>query len=414
MNAEIIAVGSELLLGQIVNTNARFLSEQLAKTGVNVYYHTVVGDNPRRLQAALQIAEERANIIILTGGLGPTKDDLTKETVATQIGRTLVVDDDAVASMEDYFKKTNRPMTNNNRKQALVITGSHVLKNDYGMAPGMLVKTEKHLYMLLPGPPSELEPMFLTYGYGALIAEIGLKEQIVSRVLRFFGIGEATLETKIEDIIEHQSNPTVAPLAGDGEVTIRITAKDETLLKANKRLDAVEKEILHQVGEYFYGYDQTSLMKELMKCLQERGLTIASAESLTGGMFQQQLTAIPGAGAVFKGGLVTYTNEAKNTLLHVKKETIEQHGVVSEACAREMAENVRQMLQADIGISFTGVAGPDTLEGVPVGTVYIGFSFNDRDPIVHCVKLGSRRDTNRKRSVAYGCYYLLKIFSSSH
>lgn len=408
MNAEIIAVGSELLLGQIVNTNARFLSRELAKIGVNVFYHTVVGDNQARLRAALQIAEKRANVIILTGGLGPTKDDLTKETIAEQINRALVINDEAIHSIENYFKNMNRPMTNNNRKQALVIEGSHVLKNDYGMAPGMLVNTENHLYMLLPGPPNELEPMFLTYGYDALVAKIGLKDKIVSRVLRFFGIGEALLETKIEDIIDQQSNPTIAPLAGNGDVSLRITAKNDTLEGANVLLDEMEQEILDRVGEYFYGYDDTSLMNELVKLLKEKQLTIASAESLTGGLFQQQLTSIPGAGSVLKGGVVTYANEAKEKLLQVKKATISQHGVVSEQCAQEMAENVRRILQTDIGISFTGVAGPDTLEGVPVGTVFIGFAFKEKPTFVHRLQLGVQRDTNRMRSVAYGCYYLLQ------
>lgn len=408
MNAEIIAVGSELLLGQIANTNAQFLSQQLAHLGVNVYFHTAVGDNPRRLKESLEIAENRAKLIILTGGLGPTKDDLTKETIAKQLNKSLVVNDEAIQSIEHYFKRTNRPMTNNNRKQALVIEGSEVLRNDHGMAPGMLIKSGEHLYMLLPGPPKELEPMFLTYGYDVLVKKIGLKEQIVSRVLRFFGIGEALLETKIEDLIDQQSNPTIAPLASDGEVSLRITAKHTTLAGANTLLDEIERLIMDRVGEYFYGYDQTFLMNELVKKLQENNLTIACSESLTGGMFQQQLTTIPGAGTVLKGGVVTYTNEAKEILLHVKKETIATDGVVSEQCAIEMAENIRKLLHADIGISFTGVAGPDTLEGVPVGTVYIGIAQSGKPTSVYCLHLGVHRETNRTRSVSYGCYYLLK------
>lgn len=408
MNAEIIAVGSELLLGQIANTNAQFLSQQLAHIGVNVYFHTVVGDNPYRLMEALSIAEQRADIIILTGGLGPTKDDLTKETIAKQLNKSLIVNEEAIQSIEHYFNRTNRSMTNNNRKQALVIEGSEILKNDNGMAPGMLIKTDKHLYMLLPGPPKELEPMFLTYGHDALVEQIGLKEQIVSRVLRFFGIGEALLETKLEDLIDQQSNPTIAPLASEGEVSVRITAKHATLAGAHSLLDETEQLIMERVGQYFYGYDQTSLMNELVKKLQKENLTIACAESLTGGMFQQQLTAIPGAGTVLKGGVVSYMNEAKETLLHVKKETIATEGVVSKQCATEMAENVRDLLKADIGISFTGVAGPDTLEGVPVGTVYIGIARHGHPTDVHCLHLGIHRETNRTRSVAYGCYYLLK------
>lgn len=413
MNAEIIAVGSELLLGQIVNTNAQFLSQQLAQLGINVYFHTVVGDNPHRLKNALQVAEERANLIILTGGLGPTKDDLTKEIVAEQLNKELVTNEEAIKSIEQYFKCTNREMTENNRKQALIIEGSTILKNEKGMAPGMLVSENDCHYMLLPGPPHELKPMFLRSAQEQLLKKVSFKEKIVSRSLRFFGIGEALLETKIEDLIDEQSNPTIAPLASDGEVTIRITAKHESQEQANLLLDEMEQLILDRVGQYFYGYDHTSLMNELVKLLKKANLTIASAESLTGGMFQEKITEIPGTGAIFKGGVVTYTNEAKRLLLNVKNETINTVGVVSEQCAIEMAENIRTQLQTDVGISFTGVAGPDTLEGASVGTVYIGIAALNKKTVVHKLQLGMQRDTNRKRSVSYGCYYIIQLLKNS-
>jgi nicotinamide-nucleotide amidase len=301
MNAEIIAVGSELLLGQIVNSNAKFLSSQLAELGVNVFFHTVVGDNPERLQKAIEIAESRSNLIVFTGGLGPTKDDLTKETIAKHLNKQLVMDENAMSSIEEYFKRTNRHMTENNRKQAIVLEDSKILPNDNGMAPGMFLKKDQHFYMLLPGPPKEMEPMFLKYGHSALQNVLEDKQQIVSRVLRFFGIGEAMLETEVEDLIDSQSNPTIAPLASDGEVTLRLTAKHEVLSTAHALLDEAEQEILKRVGSYFYGYDDTSLMKELTKLLSQQGITISAAESLTGGMFQEQFTSIPGAGALLKG-----------------------------------------------------------------------------------------------------------------
>ncbi|MBA4536262.1 competence/damage-inducible protein A [Bacillus aquiflavi] len=408
MNAEIITIGSELLLGQIVNTNARFISEQLADMGINVYYHTAVGDNPNRLKAALEIAEKRANIIILTGGLGPTKDDLTKETLSLHLNRELVIDENAFRSIKLYFETTKRKMTENNRKQAYTLKGSHVLRNDHGMAPGMILTVNKHIYMLLPGPPKEMEPMFLTYGKEALFNQTKAKDKIISRVLRFFGIGEALLETKIEDLIDGQSNPTIAPLASDGEVTLRLTAKHHHLQTAQALLNEMETKILERVGTYFYGYDETSLMNELVKMIKEKNLTIACAESLTGGMFQQEITSIPGAGNILKGGIVSYTNEAKEKLLQVKKQTIDVYGVVSEQCAAEMAENVRTLLNADIGISFTGVAGPDTLEGKPVGTVFIGIALKGKPTSVELLHLGVNRDTNRFRSVKYGCYFLME------
>jgi nicotinamide-nucleotide amidase len=408
MNAEIIAVGSELLLGQIVNTNARFLSKALADFGINVFYHTVVGDNSARLKSTIEIAESRSNMIIFTGGLGPTKDDLTKETIATYLNKKLIMDEQALTSIEEYFKRTGRDMTANNQKQALVIDGCEVLPNDYGMAPGMVFTAEKHIYMLLPGPPKEMEPMFLTYGHPILMNKLQLQEKIVSRVLRFFGIGEAQLETEIEDLIDAQTNPTIAPLAGDGEVTLRITAKHESVEKATQLIDESERLILSRVGEYFYGYDETSLMSELSKMLQEKKLTIAAAESLTGGMFQKELTAIPGAGSLLKGGVVCYTPEVKQKVLSVKKETIANLGVVSAECAKELAENVADLMDADIGISFTGVAGPEELEGKPVGTVFIGIKINGKPTRVEKLNLGGNRTANRIRTVKYGCHFLLK------
>jgi len=407
MNAEIIAVGSELLLGQIVNTNARFISKQLASIGTNVFYHTVVGDNPTRLQQAIAVAEGRSNLIVFTGGLGPTKDDLTKETIAMHLGKELEFDQSALDSISQYFVRTNRVMTENNKKQALVLADSIVLPNDNGMAPGMLLTTKTHRYMLLPGPPKEMEPMFLNYALPLLQKEPDVSETIVSRVLRFFGIGEAALETKIEDLIDAQSNPTIAPLASDGEVTLRLTAKHQQTDVANELINETEEKIRTRVGEFFYGYDETSLMNELFTLLQKNDLTIACAESLTGGMFQQELTAIPGSSAVVKGGVVCYTNEVKEKVLSVKKETLEKYGAVSEECARELAENVASLLNADIGISFTGVAGPSAVEGKPVGTVYIGISKKGSPVKVEKFVFAGTREGNRVRSVKFGCFSLI-------
>lgn len=407
MDAEIIAVGSELLLGQIVNTNAQFLSRQFAEMGVNVFYHTVVGDNDTRLKSTIENAESRANLIVFTGGLGPTKDDLTKETISRHLGRKLVYDEKALNSIEAYFSKTGREMTENNKKQALILDGAEVLPNDHGMAPGMVITIKGITYMLLPGPPKEMEPMFLSYGYQSIMNKLQSHERIESKVLRFFGIGESLLETKIEDLLEKQTNPTIAPLASDGEVTLRITAKHFSREKCEEMIAVVEKEILKRVGEYYYGSNDTSLIKELVKELTVRKFSIAAAESLTGGMFQEHLTTIPGAGKIFKGGIVSYTNEAKANVLKVSDKTISEHGVVSSQCALEMAENVRELLDADVGISFTGVAGPDEQEGLPVGTVFIGMAFRKGSAKVERLNLVGSRAQNRLRSVKYGCHYLL-------
>ncbi|RLQ91651.1 competence/damage-inducible protein A [Falsibacillus albus] len=407
MNAEIIAVGSELLLGQIVNTNAKFISAVLADIGINVYYHTVVGDNPLRLKECMEIAESRSDLIIFTGGLGPTKDDLTKETIAKHIGAALVSDEDALRSIEDYFKKVDRPMTENNKKQALVLKGAVVLPNDHGMAPGMYLKSDKNAYMLLPGPPKEMEPMFSNYGRDVLLDALEIHEKIESRVLRFFGIGEAQLETDIIDLIDSQSNPTIAPLATDGEVTLRLTAKDPSAEKAKSLLDDVEMKIMEKVGKFFYGYDDTSLIVELFKKLQEKKLTIACAESLTGGMFQSDLTSISGASAIFNGGIVCYSNDVKVHHVGVKQETLDDAGAVSEQCAVELAEGIRNKFASEIGISFTGAAGPEALEGHPPGTVLVGISLPNREAKAFKLMIPGSRNNVRARAVKYGCHILL-------
>nr|WP_295971603.1 competence/damage-inducible protein A [uncultured Bacillus sp.] len=408
MNAEIIAVGSELLLGQIVNTNAQFLSSHLADMGINMYYHTVVGDNATRLEHAIQIAESRSNLIIFTGGLGPTKDDLTKETVARHVDRKLVMDQDALQYINEYFQRVGRMTTENNRKQALVIEGSMVLKNDHGMAPGMIFTVQNHTYMLLPGPPKEMEPMFTAYARPLLMERLKLQDRIISKVLRFFGIGESDLEMKIDDLIDAQSNPTIAPLASEGEVALRITAKHQAADVAMKLIEETEEKIFERVGEYLYGYDDTSLMEELSKLLKEQQLTIAAAESLTGGMFQKELTAVPGASSLLIGGVVCYSPQVKHEVLHVKQETIDTDGVVSASCAQQLAENVSRLIKTDIGISFTGVAGPEDLEGKPAGTVYLGIAIKGQPTRVEKLNLSGNRTSIRKRSVKYGCYYLLK------
>ncbi|YCA42506.1 competence/damage-inducible protein A [Bacillus sp. JZ8] len=408
MNAEIIGVGSELLLGQIANTNAQFLSKQLASLGVNVYYHTVVGDNPKRLETAIEAAKERADLLVFTGGLGPTKDDLTKETVAKSLGRSLVSHEESLSSIKDYFVKTKRVMTPNNEKQALVVEGSDVLLNDHGMAPGMYIEADGKTYIMLPGPPKEMKPMFENYAKPHILDRLGVKDQIISRVLRFFAIGESQLETEIEDLLEAQSNPTIAPLAGDGEVTLRLTAKHETEEGALALLKEIEDKIQERVGEYFYGYDQTTLFSEALKKLGEKNWTLASAESLTGGLFSERMTSISGSGEHMRGSIVTYHDNIKEHVLGVDTDVLQKHGAISEQCARQMAEKIKEKFNTSVGISFTGVAGPNTAEGHPVGHVFVGLAIEGKETVVHELNLQGTREGIRKRTVNYGAYYLLK------
>ncbi len=407
--AEIIAVGSELLLGQIVNTNAQFISRHLAEIGINVFYHTAVGDNPERLKQVIQTAQQRSDFIIFSGGLGPTKDDLTKETIAEVVGRPLKLDDEAFESIQDYFKKTNREMSPNNRKQALILEGSDVLPNRFGMAPGMLLEHESRFYMLLPGPPKELEPMFENEAKPMILEKLGSREKIVSRVLRFFGIGESQLETDLEDLIDAQTNPTIAPLAADGEVTLRLTAKHADPEETNRLLKETEDRILERVGEFFYGYDDTSLAEELAKACRSKGMTLAAAESFTGGLFSSWLTEMSGASEYFKGGAVCYTNELKVSAAGVSEDTLQRYGAVSAQCAKELAAGIRVKTGSDIGISFTGVAGPNTQEGHPAGKVFIGISVKDQAEEAFEFQFAGSRSAVRKRSAKYGCHLLLKM-----
>ncbi|MET3728665.1 nicotinamide-nucleotide amidase [Fictibacillus halophilus] len=408
MNAEIIAVGSELLLGQIANTNAQFISKGLADIGVNVFYHSVAGDNENRLSSVIQTARSRSNLIIFTGGLGPTKDDLTKETIAKLFQKKLVHDEAALQYITNYFVQTNREMTPNNKKQALIIEGSTVLPNDNGMAPGMAFTHGNNTCILLPGPPSEMRPMFNNYVIPYLYSKMDVQTKFHSRVLKFFGIGESVLETKLQDLIEKQSNPTIAPLASEHEVTIRLTAAHPSETEAKRLLDEVEKEVLSRTGSYFYGYDDETLESQTFDLLRNNQLTIASAESLTGGLFSKIITDFPGASTVYQGGVVVYSNALKQSMLKVPHTLITDHGVVSSQCAEWMAEEIRKQTKTDIGISFTGVAGPDAQEDKPAGTVFIGISIGNHTHS-YSFKLAGSRKGIRERAVKHGFRYLNQL-----
>lgn len=380
MHAEIIAVGTEILLGQIVDTNTRLVGQVLADLGIDVYYQTVVGDNEVRMRAAIDLAAKRSDLVILTGGLGPTKDDLTKQVVAAYLGKQLVEDEAAMLKIKRHFEISQRKMTANNRLQALYIEGSKPLANETGLAVGDFYQAEQGPdFMLLPGPPSELRPMLFKVAL-PLLKQAYRQDQILSsRVLRFFGIGESQLASQLDDLIETQTNPTIAPYAKDNEVTLRLTASAKDEQEAQALLDGLESKIAKRCGQYLYGYgDDNSLAQVVMTKLREKHLTITAAESLTGGQLQAALTSIPGASQAFMGGFVTYANYAKEKLLAIPAEVIDEHGSVSEQTAILMAEQAKQKLGADVGVSLTGVAGPDSLEGQPVGTVWIGIAYRNK------------------------------------
>ncbi len=407
MKAEIIAVGTELLLGQIANTNAQYISKKLAEIGVDVLFHTVVGDNGERLKSVVEAAQKRSQIIIFSGGLGPTKDDLTKETIATCIGKSLAIDPFAMDRIEKYFIQRGIPMTENNRRQAMVIEGSTVLPNDHGMAPGMAIEVDGIHYMLLPGPPRELNPMFDTYAIPYFQVLFADQQVVHSKVLRFFGIGESALEEILMDLIDQQTNPTIAPLASEGEVTIRLTAKTNSIESANQLIQDVETEINQRVGRYLYGYNQDSLEVVASYLLKENKRTLALAESCTGGLVSRMFTALPGSSEVFIGGVVSYAAQAKQSLLDVPTALIEEHGTVSSQVAEWMASRVRERLGADIGVSITGVAGPASTENKPVGLVYLGLSTSLRTYSIE-LRLSGTRDGIQTRAAKNSLFMLIQ------
>lgn len=408
MNVEVIAVGTELLLGQIANTNGQFISQHLASMGYNCYFHTVVGDNEERLLSVIENATKRADILLFTGGLGPTGDDITKEVVAKYTNCKLVYDDPSLQSILEYYKKVKRVPSDNNKKQALVLEGGTVFFNENGMAPGMAKYIDGKTYILLPGPPKEMKPMFQKVEEYLLHA-IETDGKIYSRVLKFFGIGESQLEAELSEILRNQTNPTIAPLASEGEVTLRITAKHKEEEEALRLIDEAETAIKAIVGEYLYGYDQETLSTKAISLLKKKQLTIASAESLTGGLFGDMLTAHSGVSAVYQGGVICYQNEIKTEVLKVSKELLKTDGAVSEECARQLAQNVRELCNSQVGISFTGVAGPDELEGKPAGTVYVGLSIEGKGEHVITLQLAGSREQIRMRAVKSGLSELIHL-----
>ncbi|MBP1047993.1 competence/damage-inducible protein A [Enterococcus sp. BWM-S5] len=381
MKAEIIAVGTELLLGQVVNTNATFLSEELADLGIEVYYHTVVGDNLQRLLDVLNEAEQRSDLIVLCGGLGPTEDDLTKDGVALHIQKELVQDPEGMAKLLEFFRFSQRKMTENNLQQALIIEGGISIPNPTGLAVGTLVMERETSYLLLPGPPSELKPMFFQHVRPLLQELFPTKEQLLSRVLRFYGIGESQLVTDLKELIDAQTNPTLAPYAKPNEVTLRLTAKVSSKAEGEAMLQQLEEQVLAIVGEFFYGYgDENSLEETTVRLLTKHNKTLAAAESLTAGLFQSMIGNVSGASKVLQGGFVTYSAAMKTELLGIPESLIKEHGTVSEACAIAMAERTLQLVGSDLAVSFTGAAGPDELEGHPAGTVWIGIAEKGKKP----------------------------------
>ena len=417
MKAEIIAVGTEILTGQIVNTNAQFLSEKLAEIGVDVYFQTAVGDNEARLMSLLEIASSRSSLVILTGGLGPTEDDLTKQTLAKFLGKALVFDAQAQEKLDHFFaQRPDYARTPNNERQAQIVEGATPLPNETGLAVGGVSEVEGVTYVVLPGPPSELKPMVLNQ----LLPKLMTGAKLYSRVLRFFGIGESQLVTILADLIDHQTDPTLAPYAKTGEVTLRLSTKAVSQEKADQSLDILENQILNRqtfegisLRDICYGYgEETSLASVVVEELKKRKKSITAAESLTAGLFQATLADFSGVSAIFNGGFVTYSLEEKSKMLDISEQELKEHGVVSEFTARKMAEQARLKTQSDYGVSLTGVAGPDSLEGHPAGTVFIGLAHAKGTEVIKANIAGRSRADVRHIAVMHAFNLVRKALLS--
>lgn len=373
MIAEVICIGTEILLGDIVNTNSAFLARELAALGIDMYHQSVVGDNAQRLKESLILALRRADVVITTGGLGPTYDDLTKKTVADYFGIGMEMHEPSVKKIETLFERLGRTMTPNNLLQAQVPQGSTVFFNDTGFAPGIAVEQDGKTVIMMPGPPSEMRPMFMDRISPYLQRKTG--GMIRSKTLYIFGMGESQVEDTLRELMLASINPTVAPYAKQGEVQVRVSAKAQSEQEAQALIDPVVAQVKRMLGDVVYGVDVGSLQNALVQTLTEKKLIAATAESCTGGLVSAAITDISGASAVFAGGVCTYTNALKTKLLGVSEDTLATVGAVSAETAQQMAKGVRTLTGADIGVGITGIAGPGGgSDEKPVGLVYVAVS----------------------------------------
>jgi nicotinamide-nucleotide amidase len=389
MKAEVIAIGTEILLGDIVNSNAQYLAQKLAALGIDMYYQQVVGDNEKRIIHAFDEAYDRSDIIITTGGLGPTDDDLTKEVASKYFNKKLLPDEESIKKIKGYFKFRERKMTENNLKQGLIPDGAIIINNNNGTAPGVIIEENNKIMIILPGPPKEMKPMFEETVRPYL--QTKADSVLVSKMIKILGIGESAVAEKVKGLMDAQTNPTIAPYAKEVGVMLRVTAKAETQEKALELIEPIEEEIKEILGDNVYATEDITIEDVVAKLLIERRLTISTAESCTGGMIASTLINYPGISEVLLEGAVTYSNAAKHNRLGVKNETLDKYGAVSEETAREMAIGIAKTAGTDVSIVTTGIAGPEGgTEKKPVGLVYVGVCLQGEVTIKKCMFNGNR------------------------
>lgn len=409
MRAEIIAVGNEVVMGHITNTNAGYIAKELQTIGIMPKYHTAICDEIETVRAALDTALKRSDIILITGGLGPTKDDLTKETVCEFLGQKLEMQEDALKKIEAYFKSVGKTMSENNKKQALFPDTAYILQNNYGTAPGCILKHENSYIVLLPGPPKEMQPMFQSYVIPYFEKMMTTYYKTID--IKLFGIGESAMAEKIADLLGEFKWGIVAPYISGYEVIVRIIAQGKTKEEAINLAESSKNEIEKRLSEYVIGYNEDKLENQVVKCLEKHNYTVATVESCTGGLLAGTLVNCSGVSAYFEEGFITYSNEAKTKLVGVSEATLARVGAVSEETAREMAEGVRQVTGATIGLSTTGIAGPmGGTKQKPVGLVYIGLALPEKTYVYELHLKGTRQEIREKtvKTILYELYKLLK------
>lgn len=399
MNAEILCIGTELLHGDIVNTNAATIAKELAKIGIDVHYQSVVGDNPARIRKAYELAFSRANVVISTGGLGPTQDDITKDILAEYFERPMVFDENSMEHVKKMYMRFRKDMPENNIRQAYFPEGAVILENPNGTANGCIVYEEKEdvkIGVLMPGPPYEMKPMLVDKVIPFL--QKYSNQVVVAEKIIVMNVGESAAEMMAMDLIENQTNPTIATYAGNGKCMFRVTAKAENEEAGYKLIEPIKQELLKRFGENAYVSEDGSIESFVFKLLMEKNITVATAESCTGGLVASKIIDFPGSSAVFKEGFVTYSNEAKENTLGVSHDTLEKYGAVSSETASEMAKGAAEKAGADLGLSTTGIAGPDGgTKEKPVGLVYIGVYYKGKTYTKRLNNTGTR-NTVRERS----------------
>jgi len=413
LRGEIISVGTEILLGDILDTNSAYLAKELSKFGIDIYYISSVGDNLERLKSTIKTASSRSDLIIFTGGLGPTEDDVTKEALCESLGIPLYEDQNEVIRLKSFFQKRGIGMPLNNLKQALIPQGAIILENAIGTAGGLIVENNNRYYILLPGPPGEMKHVFTNQVVPWLETKLGTKgSYLLSHTLKFIGISESKLDWELQEIFRKQTNPTLAFLAKNGEIHCRLTAKVSSQEEFEEIIAPVKKRILEKVGEYYFGSDDTRIEEIVGDLLHKKTLTVATAESCTGGLIAQRITDIPGSSRYFLGSVVAYANTVKEQVLGVPKDTLARYGAVSEETAVAMAQGVKKLLKTDLALAITGIAGPQGgTEAKPVGLVYISLVGENIKVCKKLVFSGTRNDI-RWRSATWALYLLKRSLES--